>query len=256
MSNLSDIGFPVKSEQDVNQVIMDVMPHLSQIPCPPRGFYYKFSDESGAELFLQGNTGQDILGFNPAFNGKSRRLVGLTTAIERDTSELDGAFKAVANPSDQDIPEDSGDFEFVFDLPDFRMHEDFDVQTTLEVQLTAFASNDFQVFSSSDNQTIDPNSFVASGLNQVTPDGDAIPPQAHAKIVGEIKDFELRTNTLTRSEFYWFLIETQGGEIDIVADPNLITTEPEKGGIVSGSFWLSGKLIKDESKTANIGLAS
>ena len=98
MSNLSDIGFPVKSEQDVNQVIMDILNHLNPIPCPPRGYYFKFEDNSGAEIYLQTNPAQEIIGFNPAFGGKSRRKVGLTKLIERDTSELDGAFHAWSNP--------------------------------------------------------------------------------------------------------------------------------------------------------------
>jgi len=33
-----------------------------------------------------------------------------------------------------------------------------------------------------------------------------------------------------------------GGEIDVVADVKLILSEPQIGGIVSGQFWLSGKI--------------
>ncbi len=254
MSNLSDIGFPVKSEQDVNDVIMSVLPNLTQIPCPPLGFYYKFQDESGAELYLQGNQGQDILGFNPAFNAKSRRRVGLTTAIERDTSVLDGAFKVWANPADENNPEDSGDFPFVFDMPDFRLQEDIEMQKTVDVALTAFASNDFEIFSSeeefeashADQSMFGARSFSASGLFKEGEGGtveDVIPPQAHANFSGEIKEFELRTNSLTEAQFYWFLLETYGGEIDVVADPKLVSAEPKIGGIVKGSFWISGKII-------------
>jgi hypothetical protein len=60
---------------------------------------------------------------------------------------------------------------------------------------------------------------------------------------GEIKEFELKTNALTNAEFYWFLVETLGGEIDVVSDPKWIEKEPQIGGIVSGQFWLSGKII-------------
>ena len=254
MSNLSDIGFPVKSEQDVNQVIMDVMPHLVQIPSPPRGYYYKFSDESGAELYLQGNTGQDILGFNPAFNGKSSIKVGLTTAIERDTSELDGAFKGWVNPADINDPETTSDYPIVFDMPDFRLHENMGVQTIVNIQLAAFASNDFEMFESKDafeqSQEGDPKfsslSFIPSGLFRITESGeteDVIPPQAHAIFSGEIKEAELRTNSLTGAKFYWLLVNTFGGDIDVVADQNLLETRPKIGGIVKGSFWLSGKIL-------------
>ncbi len=254
MSNLSDIGFPVKSEQDVNDVIMSVLPHLDQIPAPPRGFYYKFDDESGAQLYLQGNAGQDIIGFNPAFDGKSIRRVGLTTAIERDTSELDGAFKGWVNPTDEINPEESGDYPLVFDMPDFRLQKDIEKQKTVDVQLTAFASSDFEIFESEEeflrskqeDGKIASQSFIPSGLFRISEEGmtETInPPQAHAVITGEIKQFDLRTNKLTGEEFYWFLAETFGGEIDIVADAKNVDAEPNIGGIVKGSFWLSGKIL-------------
>lgn len=253
MSNLSDIGFPVKSEQDVNQVIMDILNHLSTIPCPPRGFYFKFEDKSGAEIYLQTNSAQEIMGFNPAFGGKSSRTVGLTKTIERDTSELDGAFNAWANPSDDDF-ETSGEYPFVFDAPDFRVKESIDLPKKQSIQLTGFASNDFQVFADKESftnsqeaeQTVASKSFIPSGLFSVGEDGkmvDIDPPQAHGILTGEIKEFELRTNEFTGGKFYWFWVDTYGGEIDIVADTELIKEEPKIGGIVRGSFWLSGKIL-------------
>ena len=257
MSNLSDIGFPVATEQDVNQVIMDVLPHLSQIPCPPRGYYYKFEDESGAQLYLQGNDGQDIIGFNPAFNGRSTLRAGLVLGIDRDTSELDGAFKGWVNPTDDSDIENSGLYPIVFDVPDFRLFENTKLQTVSDVQVTAFASNDLVLFESeakyNDSRESEPGfavkSFVPSGLfaaesASAADNGAAHPPQAHAFISGEIIDFDLRTNSLTGKQFYWFLVETLGGQVDVVADPVYIKNAPEKGAIIKGSFWLSGKILE------------
>ena len=117
MSNLSDIGFPVQSEQDVNVLITETIKYVESIRCP-RGFYLRFSDASGAEIYLQGNIEQELIGFNPHFDGKSRRKVGLIKAVERDSSELDGGFQAWANPSAE-----SGEYQFVFDVPDFRLND-------------------------------------------------------------------------------------------------------------------------------------
>ncbi len=249
MSNLSNIGFPVKTDEDVNQVIMDVLPHLERIPCPPRGFYYKFEDESGAQLYLQGNTAQDIIGFNPAFKGKSRRKVGLTSGIERDTSELDGAFEGWSGPEKEGDIENSGEFPFVFDVPDFRLHEDIKLQTIIDLELAAFASDDFRVFetekayleSQTDEPKLSARSFFPFG---VIADEEPVPPQAHCGLAGKIKEFEQRSNSLTKKNFCWFLVETLGGEIDIVADPKLVGDDPKVGGIVNGSFWLTGKIVR------------
>jgi hypothetical protein len=253
MSNLSDIGFPVRSEQDVNEVIMSVLNHLETIPCPPRGFYFKFADKSGAEIYLQSNSAQELLGFNPAFSGKSKRRVELTEIIERDTSDLDGAFHAWANPKEEDF-ENTGEYPFVFDVPNFRVYENIELPKLAKIQLNAFASNDFQIFaneedfesSQAEETKFAPNFFIPSGLFPVNENeemDDIIPPQAHAMFAGEIKEFELKTNEFTGEKFYWFLVETFGGEVDVVADVGLIKEKPNVGGIIRGSFWLSGKII-------------
>lgn len=250
MSNLSDIGFPVRSEQDVNEMIMQVVNHVSEVRCP-NGFYLKFSDVSGAEIWLQGNLDQELIGFNPHFSGTSRRKVLLTTAIDRDSSELDGGFHAWANPQNETA--ESGDYPFVFNVPDFRAVHIHEFPKTVELQLTAFASNDFQIFASEEdfyaNQTEElkfaAKSFIPSGLfsgneNQETDLGIVHPIGI---LAGEIKTFELKTNSLTNNDFYHFSVETLGGGIDVVADIHLVRKSPEIGGIVKGQFWLSGKIL-------------
>ena len=251
MSNLSDIGFPVQSEHDVNEILMRVLGKAKEIRCP-QGFYLKFSDISGAEIYLQGNFEGDLIGFNPHFAGKSKRLVGLTKAIERDSSELDGGFHAWAAPSGEDV-EISGEYPFVFDVPDFRTNKINGFPKIREIQLTAFASNDFEIFESEaqfyDSQDSEPkfssNFFIPSGL--FLPDENTAPiepPRPIGIFAGEIKEFELKINGLTNEKFYRFLVETLGGEIDVVADPKLVFAEPQIGGIVRGQFWLSGRLTE------------
>jgi hypothetical protein len=250
MSTLSDIGFPTPDEQAVNDMIMHVLEVAKPEKCE-RGFYIVYSDESGAEIFLQGNLQQELIGFNPHYAGKSRRKVGLKKAIERESSELDGGFEAWANPIDED-GEISGEYPFVFDAPDFRAINDLQFQRIAELQLTAFASNDFKIFQSQSDYEksqigeaqLAAKSFIPTGM--FLPDEKATPiepPRPVGMFAGEIKEYELKTNQLSGEKFYWLLVETYGGEIDVVADPKLIVDEPKIGGIVSGQFWLSGRVI-------------
>lgn len=251
MSNLSDIGFPVNGDEDINEMIMKVLNNATEIPCP-RGFYLKFSDESGAQIYLQGNFDQELIGFNPHFEGKSRRKVGLTQLIERDSSELDGGFHAWANPENDDF-EKSGEYPFVFDVPDFRTVKIVEFPAVCEIQLTAFASNDLKMFESEDEYFASQESEVRFASKSFVPSGlfsfgeneeiDLNVVRPIAMFAGEIKEFELKTNSLTNEKFYHFLVETLGGEVDVVADPKLIQTEPKVGGILNGQFWLSGKLL-------------
>ncbi|MCD9189293.1 MAG: hypothetical protein LUM44_22945 [Pyrinomonadaceae bacterium] len=250
MSNLSDIGFPVRSEQDVNEMIMLVVNHVSEVRCP-NGFYLKFSDSSGAEIWLQGNYDQELIGFNPHFSGKSRRTISLTQAIGRDSSDLDGGFHAWANPTEENTA--SGEYPFVFNVPDFRAVQLDEFPKTVELQLTAFASNDFKLFANEADyeNTQDgelkyaSKSFVPSGLFAFNENEAVDLSLVHpiGILSGEIKNFELKTNSLTNEKFYHFLVETAGGEIDVVADANLIKEEPQTGSVVSGQFWLSGKIL-------------
>ncbi len=249
MSNLSDIGFPVQSEQDVNVLITETIKYVESVRCP-QGFYLRFSDASGAEIYLQGNPDQELVGFNPHFDGISCRTVGLVRQIERESSELDGGFYAWADPRDADF-EHSGAYPFVFDVPDFRTVGEIEFPSVCEIQLTAFASNDFRIFADEKDFRADENwndlaarSFVPSGLFLPGEDQTEIePPRPVGMFAGEIKDFELKTNELSNENFYWFLVETLGGEIDVVADAKLVPAKPKLGGIVSGQFWLSGKII-------------
>ena len=247
MSNLSDIGFPTPDEQAVNEMIMHVL-ELAKPIKTSRGFYLKFADTSGAEIYLQGNFEQELIGFNPHFAGMSRRKVALTQAIERDSSELDGGFHAWANPSGVE-----GEYPFVFDVPDFRTALINEFPFVADIQLTAFGSNDFEIFadeqSYNDSQESElkyaAKSFVPSGLFSFDEDDKTVDLSVVRPIAvfsGEILEFDVRTNQISGENFYWFLIETFGGAVDVVIDPKYVAEKPQIGGIVKGTFWLSGKI--------------
>jgi hypothetical protein len=251
MSNLSDIGFPTPDDQAVNEMIMHVLEHTKPLKTS-HGFYLIYSDDSGAEIYLQGNFKEELVGFNPHFAGKSRRKVSLTKQIKRDSSELDGGFHAWANPAES--AGESGEYPFVFDVPNFRVNEDMFFPQTVEIQLTAFASNDFKIFDGDEDYqkaqeselTYASKMFVPSGLFAFDEKDGSIDLSVVRPVgtfAGEIKEFELKTNSLSGENFYALLIETLGGEVDVVVDPKFVTQEPKIGGIVSGQFWLSGKIL-------------
>lgn len=250
MSNLSDIGFPTPDEQAINEMIMHVLEVAKPVKTP-RGFYLVYTDSSGAEIYLQGNFDQELVGFNPHFAGKSRRTVSLTQMIERDSSELDGGFHAWANPSEGLDAE--GDYPFVFDVPDFRAVGIAEFPALAQIQLTAFASNDFQVFAGEDEYQNSQESDLKYAAKMFVPVGlfafdekdgniDLNVVRPVGKLAGEIVEFELKTNELSGAEFYWMLVDTLGGAADVVVDPKYVPVEPKIGGIVSGTFWLSGKV--------------
>jgi hypothetical protein len=245
-SHLSAIGLPVRSEKELLQLAERVVASCASLDANG-GRYLHWSSPSGAELWLQVNKDNTLIGMNPYFSGKSRVRVGLTSRVVRpDESELDGAFHGWADPSG-DGPE-SGEYPFVFDVPDFQLHRQLPLPVTVTVQLAAFAdevsvfdSEEAYYASQTDELQFAPQSFLPSG---VWTSGEG-PPEASALLAGHILEVENRTNELTRNSFWWAFVKSLGGTFDVVIDPELLTSSPRVGGILQGSFWLSGRILSE-----------
>jgi len=247
MSNFATIGLLVASREDLNALVNRVGP-LAERLAAPSGEYFRWSDPSGAEIWLQMNAENKLIGINPHYAGQSAVRVGLTDRlVSAGTSELNGSFRGWADPAG-DEP-DTGSYPFVFDAPDYRLHEELSLPARKEVQITAFA-HEIAAFESAAafeaSQTMDlkyaSQSFIPSGL--FTPAGDSTArPQARAIFTGHVLAADEKTNMLTGRAFYWALVETLGGAYDVVIDSNLLPDVPAVGGVMSGSFWLSGRII-------------
>ncbi|MEO0897975.1 MAG: hypothetical protein AAFY71_16320 [Bacteroidota bacterium] len=245
MSNFSNIGFPIATEEQLYELAerayQQSMPYPSE-----KGTYYCYADPSGAELWIQISQENELIGINPHFRGSSSRRVGITTSLDRPPSIMDGGFHAWSEPQDPEKP-DTGLYPFVFDSPDYRLVDLKDVGVESHIQLTGFTFElgvyqDEEAYMAQQEGKIkySAESFIPMGLWGSGEEGQG--PEATAMLAGTIKEAELKTNMLTGERFYSMLVETLGGEIDLVADPNIFEIEPLVGGIAMGSFWLSGKI--------------
>jgi hypothetical protein len=249
MSNLwSNIGFLVTSEQEFADLADRAAPLATSVPVPGnRCKYLWYHDKSGAELWMQIDADGQLIGMKPHFHGESRRRVGLLAALTNAKHKLDGRFSGWANPADEDDPE-SGDYPLEFDAPDFLAIPEFPFPHTVTVQLAAFPS-EFYCYKSAETfrskqegiTKLAAPSFIPWGLFR--PESKDTPPQAMPCFSGEVKAFANKTNALTGQPFVWMLIETFGGEVDIVVDPRHLTAPLANGNIVQGRFWYSGRLI-------------
>jgi hypothetical protein len=215
-----------------------------------RGAYYRLTDASGAELWAQVLAGGDLVGLAPHFAGRTTFRLRLSERVERDTdSPLDGAFLAWApHDDDDDTLVDDGMFPVVFDIPDGGAHDALALPAVIDVQLAAFAhevefhSDDAEYAASQDDEIkFAAESFIPSG----TFVDDDTPPSAMAAFSGHVLDTRELTNGWTGSTFLWARVRTLGGEIDVVADPEIVTGSAAVGGVVQGEFWLSGQLLTD-----------
>ena len=268
MSNLSDIGFGVYTEDEFDALSEKVVA-LSEVIAVDGGSYAAYRDPSGAQMWYQFDHEDGFMGFNPHYAGQSRRTVRLTAVIERPESELDWAYHAWALPEAGATDEaDSGLYPFVFDLPSAKLQALPELPTLATIQLSAFAQElsyyaseaDFyhaqaveqlleEAGEESDANTesapvrVAANSFIPIGLFLADEELDEDGVPALASFAGTVKAVEQKQNQLTGDVFFWLLVDTLGGPIDVLADPEYFEEAPEVGGIVHGEFWLAGNLL-------------
>jgi hypothetical protein len=251
-SHLSDIGFDFSTDEEFRELTYQAYEQGVRLRVE-QGVYLHWSPGEGVEIWGQLDNEDTIIGFNPHFAGDSVMSVGLTARIERaEASALDGAFNGWANPSGDNV--EFGDYPFVFDAPDFRLCDSVKLPSIVEAQIAAFA-HELSAFESDEayyaSQPKEPKfaaeSFIPSGL--FTPEmEDVEPPQAHAILTGRVLNTALRINPVTKSEFLWAKVQTFGGVFDVVADPLIVNGAVVEGGIIHGSFWLSGRLRNTDGK--------
>ena len=246
-SQFSTLGFAVNSGEDLAALASRVAERADTIDAR-EGQYLKWAPPSGEQLWLQVKRTGDAMGMNPHFEGKSSIRIAVEARVSRQAhTPLDGAFLAWANPPEG--AESGGDYPFAFDCPDAAVHEGVELPVTVTAQIAAFAQQltiyesetTYNVAQAAQGLSFGSRSFIPSGL--ISPSGEPIaPPESHALISGHVVEAEERRNTVTGEPFWWALLDSVGGTFDLVIDPSLLAAPVRAGNVVSGWFWLSGRL--------------
>ena len=248
VTHFSSIGFPVHSPDEFQTLAKSVV-DLGEMQRCPGGCYFNWQGDSGVELWVQLDLDGRFLDIQPHFSGMAAMRVGLTKRLHRPTdTPLDGAWQAWADPVEDENPSE-GRFELTFEAPDFGVHHDLQLPILATVQLAAFA-HDISFFESEEAFVEAPQvkgrlaaqSFIPSP-KRVREGGETEPQTAEALVCGHLMRVEKLQNDLTGLPFYWMLVETAGGRVDLLVDPELVPVVPESGGIVMTYCWLSGQLL-------------
>jgi hypothetical protein len=215
------------------------------------GSYAEWKSQSGAQLWIRLNKKSEVVGLNPHFAGSSRIPIRIVETIDRtERSNCVGSFKAWANPGSDESAGD-GDYPFIFDVPDFLLYPSLALPGLAEVQVAAFAQ-DLSLYDSVESYEAGQEGDVRFASESFIPTGmfnldkpDETSPAAQAGIIGRVLAASERVNEQTGASFHWISVSTYGEAIfDIVADPEFVPVPPVVGGVVSGNFWLSGRLTK------------
>jgi hypothetical protein len=182
-SHFSTIGFPVENQNEFHSFAVKAFKE-GRSTKTDSGIYIQWRENNGAELWVQLDKNNAVIGMAPHFSGKANMRVGLIETISRQNdTALDGAFYGWADPADENI--ENGAYPFVFDSPDFLINK-VNLPTLINVQLAAFAHE----------------------------------------------------------------LKTLGGEIAVVIDPIITEDNISEGNILTGSFWLSGRLVSSDKATS------
>lgn len=244
MSHLSAIGFTFKNPEEFLRFVEGVA-NEGEMFSGPHGYYSRWSPGVGVELWAHVNPKRMLVGCGLHFSGCGEMRVSVTQTFPGARGGLDGSIYGWANPADENNPY-SGEFAFVAAVPNFdAVEEPLLLNPLVTVQIAAFAQeircfgNDNVYYSLNPDSTTPISAFIPSWRQGM----EASDPSPEAFCSGSILQTELRANPVTEREFYWMLVQTPGGTIDMVADPEIVRTKPTIGGIVQGTFWLSARVI-------------
>jgi hypothetical protein len=245
-NHFCDIGIPGNTNESLMEMINRAIEEGITI-LTKKGHYIKWSSKSGAQLWMQFNKKNELIGVTPFFEGKSNFKVGITKKIiRRGDTDLEGAFYGWANPTNDKV--DNGFYPFVFDLVNIGEYKKLKLPNIEYIKLVGFA-HEVEVFPSEEAYNLlqlgkpgfASQSFIPSGLFSEGFKKNK-KPLSEALITGKIIETKNCINELTQMGYIWILVETYGGEIDLVLDTNMITENININGIISGNFYLCGKM--------------
>ncbi len=241
--NLENIGLPVASA-DEHQALVERALREGEPISAVCGTYFRWRCGDGAELWVRLDRDGRFEGVDPYFEGDGVMRVRLSTIGNNGRGLLAGSVTGWLLPGEEDEAEES--CRCCIDLPDFACHLHRPRSAVADFRVAAFA-DELEIYDTVDaferaqaHETVRfaPDAFFASTF--VVSDGADEDPGAEAVMFGHVLATEERRNPATQARYHTALIRTAGATINVVAAPDLVTAPIVVGGVLGGSFWLSG----------------
>jgi len=250
---LSSIGFTLYSAEESWQLATVVAEKGRRVGTAD-GNYVVLTTECGSELWAKLDSENRPYAILPHFAGQARSQILVTQRIRYNDRPLDGRLLGWINPSQGTFGFGGppGDYPLLFEAPDYAYYTFMEVPCTVTVQLAAFAQN-IDVFSSVEDYDSRPEktwpseTLLASGAAGLHgyQRGDANPHANEAFITGIVEATQSQENPLTHGQFQWMRVKVMGGYFDVCIDSALMKGSVAPGSVISGNFWLSGRLVFD-----------
>lgn len=245
-SHCSDMGFSFNNADEYTAFLQKIFDGGKDVPSK-NGNYRKIVIDEKIEFWIQRMRSglfkrkSRIAGVEFHFSSANSTLVRFDHWI-KPKENLSGEAYVWAIYNGEEL------FPMVINMPDADLHIGLKNGDKIKVQLACF-SEETSLFDTKEDyeksQTTEPKYsaefFIPSGT--FSPDGTEKKPTSDIMFSGYILSAEKRTNSYTSEGYYYFAVRCQGIVFDVLADTAFITREPKIGGILSGSFWVSGKVV-------------
>ncbi len=255
--HFDSIGFPADDEEELAPLIRRARVEGDQLELLGAeagygGRYICWNAGGNAQLWLAVDEKNRIARVDPHFAGRGRADVVLERSYDYDEGEpappAGGVVVTVA-------PGTAEETRAAIDLPAYGRFWDMacDADGNALMQVAAFChggvalpdDDAFVQFMDEQRQegehlAFATESFLPVGLLAETDASAPDLPPALARLSGRVLEAKRVTNPQTGRAFWSALVKTAGMTLDVVADDEQLDGVPVRGGIVAGSFWLSG----------------
>lgn len=221
------------------------------------GRYVVASDGNGAELWFVLDQADEIISVDPYFRGKGAVRTRITQA-EHDASGL-GMTMTVHGwadpvPVSSDPLELQGQFPYHVDILDWAVIANRAMPFEATLGVTAFpwsltvhkTEDDFTKAMGEEDLPANTLNFVPLGL-LAAGDGEDAPPRAFAGITGRVLESAVFQNPWGQGAYGWALIQSAGGQFDLMLDVSQGLIPPKPGAVVETQAWLAACLAEQET---------
>ncbi|MFE6612919.1 hypothetical protein [Amycolatopsis sp. NPDC057786] len=249
-SHFEAIGIGVGNQDEFGEMVVSLIGAGTARQIDRKISEHVWTDPSGARLVAQVRKGEiDFLlpclaGTAPAVPVRDVRLVDDETAM---LDLLDGVAGEMICPvavelEDRAVLADSGG----------RLESGSLVLAALAEDITVHADADaYAASQDEDGLQFAADHFIPSGTFALEEPAPGWTPSAHALFAGEVVDVESPVNTFTGKAFHRIRVRTIAAiELDVAISATELAQPPARGNIVTGTFFLTGRLGLQPSDAA------
>lgn len=254
-SHFSCIGFPVPNMQAYWTLARKAAAEGVRMPAPDGSALVRWAPERGPELWTQIDPSGEIIGMTPFFSTGVPSRIAVTGFGEAPEDPMDGWIDGWLEPSEEDEPF-SGAFPLRVDLVNYALirthlgpvpHVHLAEVIALAHEVDLYPDDAAYLEGQGDIHRLPVQSFVSAAHFGV--DDPTALNEATAVASGYVREAQRLTNTLTAASFWWIRVATSGATVNIFVDPEMVPHEPRAGQVLSGGFWILGRLL--DATTAN-----